>query len=340
MKHWAVVAFLLFVGSTAYADDSQQTPDNQPAWDVWLEGVRQEALENGIRQETIDVALTGIQPLKRIVANDRSQAEVVETAETYLSKRVSSARIENGRKFLAQHADLLARVAAQYGVQPRYIVAIWGMETNYGLYKPREDAVTALATLAYDPRRGSYFRKELLAALQILDEGHIDHADMRGSWAGAMGQSQFMPTSFVAYAVDFDGDGKRDIWTNEADIFGSIANYLAARGWRDDHNWGRKILLPEGFNAASTEIGPSEESGCRALKAHTKRIPLSEWRNRGVRADDGSDLPEGDISASLVRPDGPEGDAYLTYGNFRALLGYNCTNLYALAVGHLAESIQ
>ena len=314
--------------------------DSRPDWETWLEGVRQEARDRGISEDTIKIALTGIQPLQRVIRSDRKQAEFVQTAESYMERRVSQARINNGRKFLAEHADILAEVSEKYGVQPHYIVAIWGMETNYGLFHPREDAITALATLAYDPRRGEFFRRELLAALQILDEGHIDHASLKGSWAGAMGQSQFMPTSFLAYAVDFDGDGQTDIWTTEADVFGSIANYLAARGWRGDEPWGREVALPNDFHATRAALAGNEEGGCRALNRHTKRIGVSEWQDHGLKTADGNDLPPEAPTASLLQPDGPDGPAYLTYGNFRAILGYNCTNLYALAVGHLAEKIR
>ncbi len=314
--------------------------ENQLPWDDWLADVRAEALERGIRPEIVEVALTGIKPIKRAVERDRNQPEMLQTVQTYVSQRVSPARIENGRKFMAQHRETLDAVAERYGVQARYIVAIWGMETNYGLYPLSYDAVTALATLAYDPRRSTYFRKELFAALQILDEGHIAHADMKGSWAGAMGQSQFMPTSFLGYAQDFDGDGKRDIWTSEADVFASIANYLAKHGWRDDHLWGRQVSLPEKFAIKIAELMPQKPSGCRGLKTHTRKLSLQEWNDLGVRRLNGTDLPARGLQASLVLPDGANGPAFLTYGNFRAILRYNCANLYAIGVGSLAETIK
>lgn len=312
----------------------------QLPWGDWLAGVRAEAHERGIRPEIVETALTGIKPIERAIQNDRNQPEMLQTVRTYVSQRVSAARIENGRKFTAQHRDTLDAVAARYGVQARYIVAIWGMETNYGLYPLSYDAVTALATLAYDPRRSTYFRKELFAALQILNEGHIAHGDMKGSWAGAMGQSQFMPTSFLGYAQDFDGDGKRNIWTSEADVFASIANYLAKHGWRGDHLWGRQVTLPERFAVTLAELMPQKPSGCRGLKTHTRKLSLQEWNDLGVRRLNGADLPARDLQASLVVPEGVNGPAFLTYGNFRAILGYNCANLYAIGVGTLAEMIK
>ena len=327
------IACFALAGGVAHAE-------KQLAWDVWLEGVRAEALEKGISQETVDIALTGIQPIERAIVKDRNQPEDIQTAETYVSKRVSASRIASGKKYFAQHREMLDRIGDRYGVQPRYIVAIWGMETNYGMYPLSHDAVTALATLAWDPRRSSYFRKELFAALRILDEGHIAHADMKGSWAGAMGQSQFMPSSFLAYAKDGDSDGRVDIWTNEADVFASIANYLAEHGWRDDHMWGRKVAVPAEFTSQLADLIPEKPKGCRAIKKHTRKLRLGEWHEYGVRRLDGGQLPARDLEASLVFPDGEAGSAYLTYGNFRAILGYNCANLYGIAVGTLAEKIQ
>lgn len=332
---YSALVFTSFVLAGSIARAEEQVP-----WDLWLEGVRAEALEKGITQETIEIALTGIKPIERAIVKDRNQPEDIQTAETYVSKRVSSSRVANGKKYFNLHRPLLVRIGAKYGVQPRYIVAIWGMETNYGLYPLSHDAVTALATLAWDPRRSSYFRKELFAALRILDEGHITHADMKGSWAGAMGQSQFMPTSFLAYARDGDGDERVDIWTNEADVFASIANYLAEHGWRDDHKWGRKVSVPEEFTSQLTELIPEKPKGCRAIKKHTRKLSLSAWHEYGVRQHDGGQLPARELQASLVFPDGEGGTAFLTYSNFRAILGYNCANLYGIAVGTLAEKIR
>lgn len=335
-----LAATLLYLVLGLLIEISPALAVEQQPWEDWLAGVRLEALERGIRPEIVDAALTGIQPIERAVKNDRNQPEMVQTVATYVSQRVSAARIENGKKFLAQHRETLNAVASRYGVQARYIVAIWGIETNYGLYPLTYDAVTALATMAYDPRRSTYFRKELFAALQILNEGHIDHADMKGSWAGAMGQSQFMPTSFLGYAQDFDGDGKRNIWTSEADVFASIANYLAKHGWRGDHLWGRQVRLPERFAIKVAELMPQKPSGCRGLKTHTRKLSLQEWNDLGVRRLGGADLPARNLQASLVLPEGVTGPAFLTYGNFRAILGYNCANLYAIAVGSLAETIK
>jgi len=281
-----------------------------------------------------------VTPIPQVISNDRSQAEFTETFEQYLEKRVTQWRIDTGRARLAQHRELLEQVGAHYGVEPRFIVAFWGIETNYGNFTGGTDVIRALVTLAYDPRRADYFRRELFSALQILNEGHIAHADMKGSWAGAMGQSQFMPSSFVQYAQDFDGDGRRDIWTTPADVFASIAQYLKAADWRDDQTWGREVQLPADYQArASQWQQPPAQHSCSVVRHHTQMLPLAQWQKIGVRRIDGSDLPGNDFLASIILPDGPEGRAFLTYQNFRAILRYNCANNYALSIGHLADRL-
>ncbi|MFN3233413.1 MAG: lytic transglycosylase domain-containing protein [Alphaproteobacteria bacterium] len=330
----AVIAVLLVSAQTAAAQDVQ------PSWDEWLADLRSEALDRGIRPDIVEAALKDLTPLERVVRADRKQAEFVETAETYIRKRVSQARIDNGQKFLEEHAEILAEVSAAYDVQPHYIVAIWGMETNYGLFKVREDAIRSLATLAYDPRRADFFRRELFAALTILNNGYIDLENMKSSWAGAMGQSQFMPTSYLEYAVDHDGDGHRNIWTSEADVFASIANYLARHGWTGDHHWGEPVTLPENFEGRLAELGTYEGSGCRATRQHSAELPVTTWQAMGVRLKDGGDLPHPGEDASILRVDGDSSQSFIVYSNFRTILRYNCANFYALAVGHLAEAIE
>jgi membrane-bound lytic murein transglycosylase B len=304
----------------------------------WLAALIVEARERGIREEIIDEALRGVTPIPQVVASDRSQAEFTETFEQYLTKRVTPWRIDTGRVRLRENRELLQRVGEHYGVEPRFIVAFWGIETNYGSFTGGTDVVRALVTLAYDPRRAAYFRRELFSALEILNEGHISHADMKGSWAGAMGQSQFMPSSFMEFAQDFDGDGRRDIWNSKADVFASIAQYLKAAQWRGDQTWGREVQLPVDYQARSTQWqqAPAEYS-CSVLRHHTIQRSLKDWQLSGVRRADGTDLPTNDFMASIIQPDGENGRAFITYGNFRAILRYNCANNYALSVGHLAD---
>ncbi len=328
-----VLAILLGMSGPVRADEAP------PPFEAWLEGVRQEAREKGIAEETIKVALTGIEPVRRVVQRDRNQSEFKLTYQIYHDRLLTPTNIRVGRGKLATHQALLAEIAAKYGVQPRFILAIWGMETRYGAVKPTMPVVPAVATLAYDRRRSSYFRRELFQALLMIDRGHITHAQMLGSWAGAMGQPQFMPSSYMAYARDHDGDGRRDIWSNEADVFASIANYLAKHGWRDDQTWGREVTLPTdpGFRSAIPESRSG--SGCRAIDAMSGAAPLSVWQQMGVRRADGTDLPTRDLPASLVEPDGASGKAFLVYRNYHSILRYNCAHLYGLAVSQLADAI-
>ena len=296
-----------------------------PGFDAWLEGVRQEARERGLKEATIESALSDISPIKRVVELDRRQPEFKLTLDRYLSRVVSKARIEKGRARLAEHGTLLKEVSAKYKVQPRFIVALWGIETDFGRYLGGFPVIPALASLAYDGRRSAYFRKELFNALTVIDRGHIGAKGMMGSWAGAMGQNQFMPSSFLRYAVDYDGDGRRDIWGTHADIFASSANYLSKVGWRGDQTWGRKVRLPNGFD--------------RALIGLKVRKGLRDWQRLGVRRPDGRDLPARNLRSSILLPGGADGSAYVVYDNFRAILRWNRSNLFATAVGSLADRI-
>jgi membrane-bound lytic murein transglycosylase B len=230
----------------------------------------------------------------------------------------------------------LAAIAKRYGVSSRLIVAIWGMESNFGRFTGTRPTIQALATLAWDGRRGAFFTSELMDALEILDKGYIEPARMQGSWAGAMGQTQFMPSSYLAHAQDYDGDGRRDIWSTLPDVFASIANYMKAYGWVDGQAWGREVKLSKGgFAPLVQEVG-LRQSGCRASREMSVKLPLARWQALGVRTTAGGALPKVDREASLLNA-GTK--TYLVYGNYDALLGYNCAHAYALAVGLLSDRI-
>lgn len=292
----------------------------------WIENLRTEALAAGISQKTFETALADIkEPLPRVVDLDRKQPESLQTLENYVEVRVSEKRIANGRKMMNRYSSWLGRVEQKYAVQRRFLLALWGIETSYGENTGSFSVIHSLVTLAYDERRGPYFRKELLDALRILDAGHISMARMKGSWAGAMGQCQFMPSSFLRCAVDADGDGRIDIWNSVPDVLASTANYLARAGWKNDQTWGRPVRLPENFDFS--------------LVGLQTRLPLSKWQTLGVSRSNGSALPGRDIEASIIAPDGPEGPAYLVYDNFRALLSWNRSISFAVAVGLLSDRV-
>ena len=254
------------------------------------------------------------------------------TFDEYLGKIASATRARVAAKKLIEHDEILTKVSQKYGVQKRFIVTFWGVETNFGQYLGSFNVPHSLATLAHDGRRSAYFRKELLNALKILEEGHIAPDKMKGSWAGAMGQSQFMPSSFLSYAVDWNGDGKRDIWDTKADVFASTAYYLSKAGWRDDMTWGRAVKIPNGLTLNG--------KGAKALAVAKTRLKLVEWSRAGVVSTDGKPLPSRDFTARLVLPAGSNGPAYLVYSNFDSILAWNRSNYYALAIGHLSDKLR
>ena len=321
--HIKVSAFAIALGAAITVSPVNAQTDT--AFADWLTDLRAEAVLEGISSETLDASFAGVEPIPRIIELDRRQPESTLTFEQYEDRIVSNARVDRGRARLAENSPLLQEVAAKFGVQPRFIVALWGIETNFGQNTGGFSVIAALATLAYDGRRSKYFRGELLDALRIVDQGHIRPEVMKGSWAGAMGQSQFMPSSFMNFAYDYDGDGAKDIWNTSADVFASAANYLSGVGWKSDITWGREIRVPEGFDPALANI--------KVVKK------MSEWRALGVRRADGSALPTREIDASVVYPGKVGGSAYLVYDNYRALLRWNRSLYFATAVGLLSDKI-
>lgn len=290
----------------------------------WLADLRREASSLGISDPTLNTALDSvIEPLPRVIELDRSQPEFVQTFTGYMRNRMSDRRIERGRRMLAEHRELFAEIKQKYGVQPHYLAAFWALESNFGDETGGFSVVNALATLAYDPRRSDFFRAELLTALRIIDEGHIPAEQMTGSWAGAMGQCQFMPSTFMSYAVDGDGDGKINIWASLPDVFASAGNYLSKIGWKPDERWGREVVLPADFDFA--------------MSGTDVRKTVSEWSSLGIVRADGSALGNADIVGSIIVPAGANGPAFLAYNNFNTILNWNRSTFYGIAVGHLAD---
>ena len=296
-----------------------------PTFEEWLAEFRVEALASGISAATFDTAFAGIKPVERVIQLDRQQPESVLTFEDYLTRVVPERRITIGREKLAQNRALLNTVSAEFNVPPRFIVALWGIETDYGRLGGNFSVIASLATLAYEGRRAALFRSQLLDALHILEGGDVALGDLRGSWAGAMGQTQFMPSTFRNYAVDFNGDGKRDPWNQPADVFASAANYLSKIGWVKGETWGREVRVPDNFD--------------RQWIGLERRKSLAEWQALGVRRKDGTDLAAPDMSASLVQPSGPGGRAFLVYDNFRVLMQWNRSTYFGVAVGQLADAL-
>jgi len=302
----------------------------------WLLAFRAEASAQGISDETLDAALAGLEPVPVVIERDRTQAELVLTLEEYLQRRLTAKTITTARAMAKQHHDVLSRVSSKYGVPPGIIVAVWGLESNFGRFSGVRPTIATLATLAYDRRRAALFRQELLSALRILDSGDVSVENMRGSWAGALGQAQFMPSSFLEYAQDFDGDGRRDIWTSLPDVFASIANYMKEHGWTKGQIWGREVKAPAPLLERLDRLVPLQTEGCLADRQMTAPLPLSEWRHLGVRQLSGKRLPVADLSASMVRAGQRE---FLLYPNYHAILAYNCVHAYGLSVALLSDRI-
>jgi membrane-bound lytic murein transglycosylase B len=290
-----------------------------------------------VKTEIVDEALAGVEePQPVILERDRAQAETVFSLEYYLARRLTPKLIASGREALATYRELLDEISAAYGVPPRIIAAIWGIESNYGRFSGVRPTVPALATLAWDPRRSTFFRGELFNALEILNRGDIDLPHLKGSWAGAMGQVQFMPSSYLQYAEDYDGDGRRDIWSTPADIFASIANYLSGRGWAIDAPWGREVSVSA--NVAlhiRSDVAPRSGS-CQATRNMTVALPLAKWQALGVRLPGGKPLPKSDVPASLVSGSTRH---FLVTPNYDAILEYNCSHSYAITVALLGDAI-
>lgn len=323
-----VASFCLLAASLAFGGiASVQAETDRPDYPTYVEQLKSEAAEHGISSRTIERAFADVSFYERAVSADRNQPERVLTLDTYLPRAVPDWKVQQGIEKFNEHRELLEQVGEQFGVQPRFIVALWGIETNYGGYTGNFKVVSALATMAWEGRREEFFKRQLMQALEIIDAGHIEPDQMRGSWAGAMGQTQFMPSSFLSYAIDFDNDGKIDIWNSYADVFASAANYLSQVGWRDDVTWGRQVQLPADFD--------------QELVGLSTKKSLAQWQAHGVRRYDGSDLPtRDDMQASLVIPDDQEGRIYLAYENWDALMRWNRSNYFVVAVGHLADRIQ
>lgn len=300
-------------------------PIHTTSFSQWLEALKLEAIAAGVKPETAAI-LDDAEINERVIELDQKQPEHTVLFDDYSRRIVSDKRVEEGRRLRKENQALLNKIYDRYGVPPHVVIAIWGMESRFGANSGDFKIIDSLFTLAYEGRRADFFRKELINALKILDQEKITADELIGSWAGAMGQCQFMPSTYLRYAVDYHNKGQHDIWTDEADVFASIANYLAAEGWDRDLTWGREVVLTKPL--AESDVGL------------TRKYLLSEWAKRGIRSLDGDPLPTKPLQASLVQPDGPSGRSFLVYDNYRALMRWNRSTYFATTVGLLADRIR
>jgi membrane-bound lytic murein transglycosylase B len=315
-RGWLVLTFLLFQ-QPAIADDTE--------FSGCIAGLQERARDEQLPAWIVDDVLGGLEHVPRVIELDRSQPEFSQTFAQYYYGRVTRGRIRRGQRLLSEHEEFLRALTKQYGVPGRYLVAFWGLETNFGRNLGRMPVLDSLATLACDQRRQEFFTEELMHALALLQRESLSPAEMRGSWAGAMGHTQFMPSAYRNHAADGDGDGRVNLWRSERDALASGANYLANLGWQPGQRWGREVLLPEAFPYARTGLGNSQ--------------PLSVWRRLGVSFLDGRALPDVDMEAAVLVPAGHEGPAFLVYSNFNVIMQWNRSEYYALSVGLLADRL-
>ena len=305
--------------------------DDLSTFDEWLLNIENLAIERGISKNTANNALNNLERNLRVIELDRDQPEFTLTHEEYLNNTVTRSRAKKGKDLYKEHKILLNKIRKEFGVQERFLLSLWGIETSFGKYTGSFNVVRSLATLSHDLRRRNFFTEELLNALQILDEDHIDVQDMNGSWAGAMGQNQFMPSSFLDFAYDFNEDGKKDIWNTLPDIFASSANYLSQSGWDDNLTWGREVIVTSSMDKS-------------IITTSAKKINISksldEWSSLGVKKTNGQLLPNKNIQAYLVYPDGEKGRKYLVYENFKVLMKWNRSLFFGISVGTLSDMIE
>lgn len=324
-----ILTTMLIVFATNSLARAAYTPPVQTEEDFqrWLKDFKKVAIKKGITPSTVETAFKDVHLNHKILKSDRKQPESFSTFWQYFKRATSEFRIKKGQEMYQKHLPQLREITKKYGVPERIIVAFWGLETNYGSYTGYHPIIESLATLSYDPRRSKFFSSELLSALKIIDKNHIQASQMKGSWAGAMGQCQFMPSNYLRYAIDGDNDGKKDLWNSLPDVFNSMGNFLKKIGWQRGEHWGREVSLPKGF-----DLSLADSSTKRSLQA---------WQDLGIKLADGRKFPSlhETMYAKLVLPYDYSGPAFLVYKNFIVIKRWNNSDKYALAVGHLADRI-
>ena len=337
------VIFFVFVSFNVYSADCEKPKmPTDDEWNSWLTNIKHEAIEKGISQNTISQHLNNILPQSKIIMRDRCQPASTMTLDEYLFYTITKDKIFVGKKFIKKHEDLLNQIANHFKIQPRFIVAVLGMESYYGRNQGKINSIVAITTLAYDRRRSDFYKKQLFAALEILDKKLVPNNELKGSWGGAVGMTQMIPTTFLESAFDWDGNGI-DIWNSYADAFASTANYLTSldkNPWYIDSTWGREVLPPNNLADIYKSFEQINPKGCGAVKKRSQAKTLKEWSNLGFTKKNGNPLPErNDLEARLIMPDGLEGRMFIVYPNYKNILYYNCSSYYAVSVGLLSDKI-
>jgi len=337
------IFFLIFISFNLFAKDC--TKPSMPStheWNNWLNKIKIEAIKLGISKETVNNSLNDVQPQKKIILRDRCQPESTITLKEYIYYRVDKARIVIGKNLLKEQSVLLKNIGEHFGIQPRFIVSILGMESYYGRNQGNIDTITAVTTLAFDRRRSDFYKKQLFAALKILDDNLVPSGQLIGSWGGAVGMTQMIPTTFLESAYDWDGNGI-DIWNSDADAFASIAHYLTSldkNPWLIDSTWGREVKPPKNIEYIYPSLKQDNPKGCGAVKRRSIAKSLTEWSNLGFKTIENKQLPQRkNLEARLVAPDGLKGRMFLVYPNYKNILYYNCSSYYAISIGLLSDKI-
>ncbi len=320
-----LLSLALFSGHVLSASNIEKKIISEESFPECKIALQAEARQAGVKENTVTEVLGKSKYVSNVIKYDRNQPEFVQTFPSYFGKRVTQWRVNKGRQLYNEHRELLTKITQRYGVPAHYLVAFWGLETNFGSYKGKMPIIDSLATLACDPRRSTFFTKELIQALLLIERENIKVSTMVGSWAGAMGHTQFMPSAYMRYAVDGDNDGTADLWNSIPDALTSAANFLNNLGWETGFRWGREVTLPENFDYQ--------------LSGKDQQYPLTFWSGKGLAKSNGDNIGQADLQASLLVPAGYQGPAFLVYDNFDIIMKWNRSEFYAIAVGHLADRI-
>jgi membrane-bound lytic murein transglycosylase B len=339
------IFFIYFSPSILFAADCKKPEmPSIKEWQSWIKEIKILAFESGISKKTINLQLDNVKPASKIIMRDRCQVEKTITLNEYLYYRLDKARIVAGKNMMKKYQKELNLISDSFGIQPRFIIAVLGLESYYGKNQGKISTIEAVATLAFDRRRSNFYKKQLIAALKIIDDDLVSSKNLIGSWGGAIGMVQMIPTTYLDTGYDWDKDGKIDIWNNFEDSFASIANYLTTIGknpWLKQYTWGREVLPPKNIDEIYNNLMQKDAKGCGAVKSRSIPKKLSEWQKLGFRNVDGNDLPNNDdLETRLIAPDGINERMFLVYPNYKNILYYNCSSYYAVSIGLLSDAIK